>query len=144
VISTLILVLVGVLATGWRWSRPPSLPSTVAVGGASGLTGGMTGIGGPPVILFWLAGHDGPRVLRANIIVFLTFVGLFNVVGYVVGDLMTGERIALGLALIPAYGSLLLGVWLFRFATARFFRGLAFGLCAVAALTSLPLFVGLL
>jgi uncharacterized membrane protein YfcA len=145
VISTLILVLVGVLATGWRWSRPPSLPSTVAVGGASGLTGGMTGIGGPPVILFWLAGHDGPRVLRANIIVFLTFVGLFNVVGYVVGDLMTGERIALGLALIPAYGvALLLGVWLFRFATARFFRRLAFGLCAVAALTSLPLFDGLL
>jgi len=105
VISTLILVLIGVLATGWRWSRPPSLPSTVAVGGASGLTGGMTGLGGPPVILFWMAGQDGPRVLRANIIVFLTFVGMFNLVGYVVGDLMTGERIALGVTLIPAYGA---------------------------------------
>jgi uncharacterized protein len=144
IISTLILILVGVLATGWRWRRPPSLPSTVAVGGASGLTGGMTGLGGPPVILFWMAGHDAPARLRANIIVFLTFTGAFNFVGYVVGDLLTGERVALGLALTPAYGvALLLGVWLFRFATPRFYRALAFGLCAVAALTGMPAFDGL-
>jgi uncharacterized protein len=145
VISTLILVLVVVLATGWRWSRPPGLASTVAVGGASGLSGGMTGLGGPPVILFWMAGPDGPATLRANVIVFLGIVGVFNFFGYLVGDLLTSERVALGLALIPAYGAaLLLGIWLFRFATTRFYRGLAFGLCALAAVTSLPLFDGLL
>ena len=145
VISILILVVVGVLATGWRWSRPPNLASTVAVGGASGLTGGMTGLGGPPVILFWMAGPDRPSVLRANVFVFLAFVGVFNLVGYVVGGLITAERLALGLALIPAYGlALLLGARLFRYATPGFFRGLAFGLCALAALTSLPLFDGLL
>src|SRR5262245_462667 len=59
-ISILILVLVGVLATGWRWSHRPGPASTVAVGGASGLSGGMTGLGGPPVILFWMAGQDSP------------------------------------------------------------------------------------
>jgi uncharacterized protein len=144
VISSLILVLVAVLASGWRWRRPPSQVSTVAVGGASGLTGGMTGLGGPPVILFWMAGQDGPAQVRANIIVFLTFTGVFNFVGYVVGGLITDERVALGLALTPAYGlALLLGVWLFRFATPRFFRGLALGLCALAALTGMPLFAAL-
>jgi len=70
---------------------------------------------------------------------------VFNLVGYVVGGLITAERLALGLALIPAYGlALVLGARLFRYATPGFFRGLAFGLCALAALTSLPLFDGLL
>lgn len=143
-ISSLILVLVAALASGWRRRRPPSRGSTMAVGGASGLTGGMTGLGGPPVILFWMAGHDGPAQVRANIIVFLSFTGVFNLVGYVVGGLITGERVAVALALTPAYGlALLLGAWMFRFATPRFFRGLAFGLCAVAAVSGLPLFDGL-
>jgi uncharacterized protein len=145
IISSVILVLVGVLATGWRWRRSPSLPSTVAVGGASGLTGGMTGLGGPPVILFWMAGQDEPAVMRANIIVFLTFTGTFSFVGYVVGGLLTEERIALGLALVPAYGvALLVGAWLFRLATPRSYRALAFGLCAVAALTGMPASDGVL
>jgi uncharacterized protein len=142
-ISSLILALVAVLASGWRWRRPPSRTSTVAVGGASGLTGGMTGLGGPPVILFWMAGRDEPAQVRANIIVFLTFVGAFNLVGYVVGGLITGERVAVGLALTPVYGvALALGAWLFRFTTPRFFRGLALGLCALAAGSGLPLFDG--
>jgi uncharacterized protein len=140
VISSLILVLVAVLASGWRWRRRPNRPATVAVGGASGLTGGMTGLGGPPVILFWMAGDDQPATVRANIIVFLTFTGAFNLVGYVVSGLITEERVGLGLVLVPAYGlALLLGAWLFRFATPRFFRALAFGLCALAALSGLPL-----
>jgi uncharacterized membrane protein YfcA len=144
IISLLILTLVAVLASGWRWRREPTRPMTVAVGGASGLTGGMTGLGGPPVILFWMAGQDLPATVRANVIVFLTLTGTFNFIGYVVGGLLTEERVASGLAIAPAYGlPLLLGVRLFRFTTPRFFRGLAFGLCAAAALMSMPAFGGL-
>lgn len=144
IISLLILALVAVLTSGWRWRREPTRPVTDAVGGASGLTGGMTGLGGPPVILFWMAGQDRPATVRANIIVFLTLTGIFNCVGYIVGGLLTQERVAWGLAITPAYGlPLLLGVRLFRFATPRLFRTLAFGLCAAAALTSMPAFGGL-
>lgn len=144
IISCLILVLVGLLASGWRWSRPPSLPRTAAVGGASGLTGGMIGIAGPPVILFWMAGHGGPATIRANIIVFFTMTGLFNFIGYLLGGLLTTERIAAGIALIPVYAvALLVGIGLFRIASDRFFRLLAFILCAFAAISSLPALDGL-
>lgn len=141
IISSLILVLVALLLSGWRWSRPPSLPRTALVGGASGLTGGMAGIAGPPVILFWMAGHGGPATIRANIIVFFAMTGLFNLVAYILNGLLTGERVALGIALIPVYAlALLIGARLFRFASERFFRLLAFSLCAFAALSGLPLF----
>lgn len=140
IISTLILVLVALLLSGWRWSRPPSLARTALVGGASGLTGGMAGIAGPPVILFWMAGHGGPATIRANIIVFFAMTGLFNLVAYILNGLLTSERVALGIALIPVYAlALLIGARLFRFASERFFRLLAFTLCAFAALSGLPL-----
>lgn len=143
-ISILILVLVALLASGWRWSRPPSLARTAVVGGASGLTGGMTGLAGPPVILFWMAGHGGPATIRANIIVFFAMTGLFNFGAYLVGGLLTAERVAAGLALGPVYAlALVAGIGLFRFASDRFFRLLAFGLCAFAALSGLPLLDGL-
>jgi uncharacterized protein len=144
IISLLILALVAVLASGWRWRREPTRPTTVAVGGAAGLTGGMTGLAGPPVILYWMAGHDLPATVRANVITFLTLSGVFSCIGYVMGGLLTEERVASGLAITPVYGlPLLLGVRLFRFATPQFFRALAFGLCAAAALTSMPAVGGL-
>jgi len=144
IISLLILTLVAVLASGWRWRREPTRPTTVAVGGASGLTGGMTGLAGPPVILFWMAGQDVPATVRANVITFLTLTGVFNCVGYIMSGLLTQDRVVSGLAIAPVYGlPLLLGVRLFRLATPGFFRALAFGLCATAALTSMPAFGGL-
>ncbi|MQA10920.1 MAG: TSUP family transporter [Pseudonocardiaceae bacterium] len=143
IISLLILVLIALLARGWRWTTQPGLPYTVAVGGGAGLTGGMTGLGGPPVILFWMAGHGDAARLRANIIVFFGMTGVFNAVSYFSAGMLTAERVASGIALIPSYGvALLLGVWLFRFATERFFRRLAFGLCTFAALSSMPLLDG--
>src|SRR5699024_9294868 len=39
IISLLILILVALLASGWRWSGRPNLLHTGLVGGASGLTG---------------------------------------------------------------------------------------------------------
>lgn len=144
IISLLILVLVGLLASGWRWSRPPSLLRTGLVGGASGLTGSMAGIAGPPVILFWMAGHGGPATIRSNIIVFFALTGMFNLIAYILNGLVTQERIAMGIALAPLYAvALLLGARAFRLATPSFFRALAFGLCAFAATSGLPLLDGL-
>lgn len=145
IISLLILVLAALLASGWRWSRPPSLLRTTMVGGASGFTGSMAGIGGPPVILFWMAGHGGPATIRSNIIVFFAMTGAFNLIAYFLNGLVTEERLATGVALAPLYAcALLLGARAFRLATPQFFRALAFGLCAFAAISGLPLLDGLI
>lgn len=144
-ISLLILVLIVLLGFGWRFASPPGLPYTAAVGGGAGLTGGMTGIAGPPVILFWMAGRDGARQIRANIIVFFGFVWVFNAVAYLFAGLLTERRVADGVALIPVFAvAVLAGALLFRFASESFFRRIAFALCAVAALGSLPLLDGVL
>src|SRR5690625_811679 len=145
IISLLILLLVALLASGWRWSRPPSLLHTGLVGGASGLTGGMAGIAGPPVILFWMAGQGQPASIRANIIVFFALTGLFNLAAYFLSGLLTPERVAAGLALAPLYAlALLLGARAFGLASPRFFRTLALALCAFAAIAGMPLLEGLL
>lgn len=140
VISLLILAAVGLLALGWRYHGQPRLLSTVGVGAASGLTGGLAGLTGPPVILFWMAGqHDAAR-LRANTVMFFGFTGVFSAISYVVAGLLTAERVAGAITLLPVYAvALALGIWLFRFATDRFFRRLAFTLCAFAAISGLPL-----
>ncbi|MPZ62916.1 MAG: TSUP family transporter [Propionibacteriales bacterium] len=145
IISSLILMLITLLALGLRWRRQPRLPATAAVGGGAGLTGGMTGLAGPPVIIFWMAAQNDAARLRANIIVFFGMTGVFNAAAYSVAGIMTAERIARAVALIPVYGlTLLLGAWLFRFASERFFRWLAYALCVFAALSTLPLADGLI
>ncbi len=69
---------------------------------------------------------------------------MFNLIAYILNGLVTQERIAMGIALAPLYAvALLLGARAFRLATPSFFRALAFGLCAFAATSGLPLLDGL-
>jgi uncharacterized membrane protein YfcA len=56
--AILVLAVAFALALGVRRQRAPGLAATVATGGLAGLLSGSTGIGGPPVILFWLSGQD--------------------------------------------------------------------------------------
>ena len=66
VISLIVLLFVAILATGWRYRRRPGPVVTAAVGGVSGLLTGLGGVGGPPVILFWLSG-SGVRVISSSV-----------------------------------------------------------------------------
>ncbi|HZH27767.1 MAG TPA: sulfite exporter TauE/SafE family protein [Azospirillaceae bacterium] len=58
------------LASGWRYRGPTPLPATLAVGAASGVLTGAAGIGGPPVVVWLLAGQTDARRARANFILF--------------------------------------------------------------------------
>jgi len=65
-IAVLVLGFGGLLATGWRYSRTPSLPVVLAVGGVSGLIGGAANLSGPPVVIFLLAGRNSASQVRAG------------------------------------------------------------------------------
>lgn len=143
VISLMVLGLVALLATGWRYRQRPSLAGTAAIGGVAGLGGGMTGIAGPPIVLFWLGGQSRAAEVRNNI---FAFFGLTTVIGgvlYFSAGLFTPPRLVAALALMPLYG---LAIWLgsraFGFAAESTFRRLALSLCALAALVGLPLWTG--
>jgi hypothetical protein len=140
IISLLVLGLVAALASGWRYRTKPGLAGTVAVGGVAGLAGGTTGIAGPPIVLFWLAGQGLAPVVRANIMVFFAITTVVGGVLYLWSGLFTAPRVAGAVSLLPVYG---LAIWLgaraFGLASETAYRRLALTLCAAAGLIGLPL-----
>ncbi|MGO1118036.1 TSUP family transporter [Rhodovibrionaceae bacterium A322] len=140
ILATIILVLVAVLMTGWRYQKAPSSPMTFGVGGMAGAMGGLAGLSGPPVILFMLGGPVASTVVRANMVVFLGLSTLTSGGAYYWRDLFTAEAFSLALVLGPLYGlSLWAGAHSFGKTNEELYRRVALGICAGAALLSLPL-----
>lgn len=141
IMSALIIAVVAVLAAGWRYRRPVGTVTTGAIGGASGLAGGMTGLSGPPVILFWLGGQtSSPAQVRTDIIVYFGLLTVASAFSVWVNGIITWKAVQVTLLLLPFYG---LGLWAgaqgFRHSNERLYRWLAYALCLVSAVTALPL-----
>lgn len=136
-ISVTILILVGVIASGWRYQGSPSLPLTLGVGAASGTLGGSTGMIGPPVILFWLGGQNNAALVRANINAFFGLMILITTIAYWIGGLFTLEIMAVSVLLAPIYGA---AVWVgargFRHTSDLVYRRFAFVLITLIAVSS--------
>ena len=124
VIAGVVIVFSLLLLRGWRYAGPQRTATGVGLGAMSGVMIGATSMGGPPIVLYLLAGPDPIEVSRAT----LTFyVGATALAGFGVlwaaGALHPG---ALPLALLFAPGyylGMLGGTRLFsRFDDARFRR----------------------
>ncbi len=138
-IPLLVLASTGLLASGWRYAGPPSLPATLAVGGLSGLAGGMASLYGPPIVLFWLGGRQDTPTVRANVLAFFGLTTVVSAAVYLAHGMVTRPLVATAAALAPVYGlGILLGARCFRWAPAWAFRGVALALCGLVALLSLP------
>ncbi len=70
VIALVVMVMVVGLWRGLAFQRMPGRGRTTAVGMISGILNGATTIGGPPVILFYLATPAGVTVSRASLIAY--------------------------------------------------------------------------
>ncbi len=139
-ISALVLAGVAVMASGWRYRRAPSLGASAAVGGLSGLAGGIASLYGPPVILFWLGGPGDAGTVRANVFAFLGLATVVGGVTYALNGMFTLPLLQIALLLVPVFGLATgIGNRLFAGASERQFRILAFLLCAAVAVAALPL-----
>jgi len=65
-----ILVFGLLLMSGWRYTGSRPLPLNIGIGTLAGLLKGATGMSGPPVILYLLAGPEAAKQHRANLILF--------------------------------------------------------------------------
>jgi hypothetical protein len=139
-IAVLVLGLVAVLMSGWRYRGPSTLPITAGVGAVAGIGAGAVQIAGPAVILYWLSRGNNAVTLRANLMVFFIFCGVVLIADYAIQGLFTTSLVALSLLFAPVY---MIGVWVgahsFRGASDRLYRNVAYTICALAALLSLPL-----
>lgn len=140
IVSVFVIIAVILLASGWRYRKPVSLPVTTAIGGAAGFASGMISLSGPIIVLFWLASQMNASGTRNNILAYFGITGVLSFAAYLIGDLMTLRVWALILLLAPVYGlSLYLGARMFVFASERVYRRLALGLISLVAISSLVL-----
>lgn len=129
------------LVSGWRYRRRVGRAGLLTIGGLSGVLGGSTGLAGPPVILFYLAGQAGVAAVRANVILFLAAIDVLITANLVLSGLVDGVSFWLALALVAPYAAgLAAGQALFRPERERAFRGLAYVVIAASILSGLPLF----
>jgi uncharacterized protein len=138
--AVVVLIVAVAMALGWRRRTAPGRAATLATGGVSGLMAGSIGIGGPPVILFWLSGQDGAARTRANIVVFFALSGIFAMVGYATAGVLTADAAALAVALGLPYGlGLLIGARAFGRTDDGFYRRVALGIIGSVGVTTLVL-----
>ena len=144
-VALAILGLLGMLVTGWRFRGVPSRPVTLGFGLAGGVLGGIAMVSGPPAMAY-LLGRDGHRAAVA---------GGFRAVpggrhglrqhrlcgGGAVGPALVAPFVVGGAGLLARH---LGGVRMFGLASERVFRQACFGMIALAALLSLPVWDGML
>lgn len=142
-IVALIVPMLTLLMSGWRYRGTPTRTLTAMVGAIAGFFNGVAQVGGPPIVLYWLRDLTAARVVRANIIVFFAASSVVTIVSYLGGGVLTTAVIGLAVVTGPAFG---IGLWLgsrmFGLASDETFRRICYALIALAAAVSLPLFDG--
>lgn len=140
VISVTFTTLVA-LVSGWRLRTLPTLRSRAGIGLGAGFLGGATGLLGPVLVVFQLAGGDSAARNRATTLVFLTVTSVLILPLLALQGLITWAVVPLGMMMFVPYG---IGTWLGRrlFAPAyeHLYRGTAYLLIAAALVLGLPLF----
>lgn len=140
-VSVLIGVTLAVVMTGWRWQGRIGWPGRFSIGGAAGVMGGLTGLTGPVVIVFYLANVRDVSKVRANTIVFLAALDVVIVANLVFGGFAGLETLCVALMLaVPYVVTTLIGKALFDPTLEKIYRVASYSVIGLAVVTSLPLF----
>src|SRR5262245_9087452 len=99
IISALVLGLLAVLLSGWRYRGAPTLPIKSGVGFLAGLGAGAVQVGGPFVIIYWLSSKSPPLTIRANLLVYFVLNGAALLVFYSIQGVLTSDIIAFAVLL---------------------------------------------
>jgi uncharacterized membrane protein YfcA len=140
VISAIVLSAVAMLASGWRYGGPPRAGATMAAGAASGFLNGLSGMAGPPIAFYYLAGNQAAVKVRANLTTYFIFVDLIAASLFFGRGLVGWHTVVEGAFLAPAVilGGVI-GERLFPLASEVFYRRLALALLVAVAIGSLIL-----
>lgn len=132
--------MLGALVAGWRFSGEVRKGGLLGVGGAAGLIGGLTGLTGPAVILFYLSGAARAEIVRANTIIFLAALDVVIVANLMLRGMTDLSLFLLAMLLaVPYFATTMLGQALFDPGLERFYRWAAYGVIALAVVTGLPI-----
>jgi uncharacterized protein len=138
-IGGFVLVFGFALMSGWRYHGARPLWLNLSVGGAAGLLKGATGMAGPPVILYLLAGREAASRHRANLILFFGIIAVASVLGPFILGLVTWAVLAKLAVVLPVMLlAVPVGVRLFHVVPERLYR--PFAMAVLVAAGSVALF----
>jgi hypothetical protein len=100
-IGLMTLSFVAMLWFGWRYRGPRNTAVRIVVGGLSGFSNGLTGIGAPPAILYFMTGDRDIVSIRANLIIYFAFITLIAVPSFLYLGLVTWETVGRWVVLTP-------------------------------------------
>jgi uncharacterized membrane protein YfcA len=144
-IVALVVAMLALLISGWRYHGRPSTATTVGVGFSAGLLSGAIQAAGPPVVAYWLGGSNSALTVRANIILFFFCTSVVACISYIATGLLGVEALLLSALTAPGYAlGMFLGTRMFSLASEIMFRRVCFALIAAAAVISLPVLDALL
>jgi len=142
-ISGIILALLVLMMTGWRYRGVLTRPIKFITGCLSGFMTGFAGIPGPPVIMLYMASTLPVKMIRANFNMYLVAVDVILFPTLWLTGQLQWPIVLLGLlAGIPYLAANVVGARLFNPDAERFFRLVAYGVIAAAALLGLPIWKG--
>ncbi len=132
-IGGFVLVFGLLLMSGWRYHGSRPLPLNLAVGTAAGLLKGATGMSGPPVILYLLAGLEDAKRHRANLILFFATIAIVSIVPPLLGGLIDLPVLVRLAVLLPVMAlAVPIGARLFKVVPERLYRPFAMGVLLAA------------
>lgn len=137
-ISALVLLMVAILASGWRLRGAISMGKLIAAGLAGGLVQGVAGVGGPPVVSMALSRPGEAAQQRANVLALMTAVALSAILPLLYYGLFTRQTLIVGLVLIPPYSvATAVGARYFVLGGQRHYRRAALATLAAIAIATL-------
>jgi uncharacterized membrane protein YfcA len=142
-ISSIVLFLLFLLITGWRYRGELTFRLTVGTGALGGFMTGFSGIPGPPVIMLYMASTLPVAVIRANFLLYLLMIDLILFPALWLTGLMNWHVFLLGLLVgVPNIIANMIGARLFDPQAERLFRNVAYVVIACSAIIGLPLWKG--
>ena len=137
-ISAAVVAMAGLMWRGTDLPLPRGSRGETGAGIVSGFLTGFGSIGGPPLVLYILAGSDPARRKRADLIVVSGVAQLAAVVSMMLFGLLTFDGASSAAYLAPVFfGGGVLGARLFRQASERAYQQVALGALFLAALALL-------
>ncbi len=103
VIAAVVIVFSLVLLAGIRYTGKQRLATALGLGALSGTMVGATSMGGPPVILYLLAGPDPIDVTRANLTYFVGGISFAGVLALAISGVLGTSGLLLAALLAPGY-----------------------------------------
>lgn len=138
-ISGLALIMLVILLSGFRYSGEVSRPMVYGIGGGAGFVGGVAGLPGPVVILFYMASRHGPAVIRANTHLYLWAFDILFFTALILQGGFVGTAAWIGLFMVvPTFIGNLVGTAIFNPDRERLYRTAAYIIIAASAISALP------